>query len=127
MSCMKNWNDRKKDNKNNGKEVGSEDFIGDVKLLIEAAEDHIQVNEFCLYLKTIDNLRISSYNWSESKGLIIIISLKDAVPLGDMIRQMPLVGQVYKKKKKDITVMLNTSISETIPPVITASEGVVAA
>jgi hypothetical protein len=124
---MKNWNDRKKDNKNNGKEVGSEDFIGDVKLLIEAAEDHIQVNEFCLYLKTIDNLRISSYNWSESKGLIIIISLKDAVPLGDMIRQMPLVGQVYKKKKKDITVMLNTSISETIPPVITASEGVVAA
>ena len=96
---MKNWHDRKKDNKKNGKEVGSEDFIGNINLLIESAEDHTQVNEFCLYLKTIDNLKISSHNWSEKKGLIISISLKDTVPLGDILRQMPLVGEMYKKKK----------------------------
>ena len=123
---MKNWNNRKKDNKNNGKEVGSEDFIGNINLLIESAEDHTQVNEFCLYLKAIDNLKISSHNWSEKKGLIISISLKDTVPLGDILRQMPLVGEMYKKKK-DITVVLKTSVSDTMPPVITASGEVVAA
>ena len=123
---MKNRNNGKKDNKNNGKQVGSEDFSGNINLQIESAGDHTQVDQFCLYLKTIDNLRISSYNWSESKGLIIIISLKDAVPLGDILRQMPLVGQIYKKKK-DITVVLNTPLLDTMPPVITASEGVVAA
>ena len=123
---MKNRNNGKKDNRNNGKPVGSENFIGDIRLQIESAENFTQVDQFCLYLKTIDNLKISSHNWSEKKGLIIIISLKDAIPLGDMLRQMPLVGQVYKKRK-DINVVLNTSISETMPPVITASEGVVAA
>jgi hypothetical protein len=74
-----------------------------------------------LYLKTIDKLKIASYTWSEKKGLIITISLKDAVPLGDILRQMPLVGQVYKKKK-DIIVVLNTPLSEKMPLVITASE-----
>ena len=118
---MENWNHR-----NNEKQVGSEEFIGNINLRIESAEDHTQVNQFCLYLKTIDNLKIKSRNWSEKKGLIIIISLKDAVPLGDMLRQMPLVGQVYKKRKF-ITVVLNTQLSETMPPVIAASEGVVAA
>ena len=123
---MKNWNNRNKDNKNNGKQISSEDFVGNINLRIESAGDHTQVDQFCLYLKTIDNLRISSYNWSEKKGLKIIISLKDAVPLGDILCQMPLVGQIYKKKK-DITVVLNTPLSDTMPPVITASEGVVAA
>ena len=123
---MKNWNERKKDKKNNGKEVGSEDFIGNIDLRIESTGDHTQVDQFCLYLKTIDNLKISSYNWSESKGLIICVMLKDAIPFGDILRQMPLVGQMYKKKK-DITVILNTSVSETMPSVSTASGGVVAA
>ena len=123
---MKNWNNRKKDKKNNGKEVGSEDFIGNIDLRIESTGDHTQVDQFCLYLKTIDNLKISSYNWSESKGLIISVTLKDTIPFGDILRQMPLVGQIYKKKK-DITVTLNTTVSETMPSVSTASEGVVAA
>jgi len=124
---MKNWNNKEKDNNNNGKQVGSEEFIGNIHLSIESAENYIQVNQLCLYLKTINNVQISSYNWSESKGLIISVTLKDTIPLGDILRQMPLVWQVYKKKKKDITVVLNTAVSETMPPVITTSEGVVAA
>lgn len=118
---MKNWYNSRKNNKNNGTQVGSRDFIGDINLRIESAEDHTQVSQFCLYLKTIDKLKIASYTWSEKKGLIIIVSLKDAVPLGDILRQMPLVGQVYKKKK-DIIVVLNTPLSEKMPLVITASE-----
>ena len=124
---MKKESNEKKDNRNKGKEVCSEDFFGDIHLRIESAENHIQVDQFCEYLKTINNLKITSHNWSEKKGLIISVSLKDAVPLGDILRQMPLVGQVFKKKKKDITVVLKTDISETIPPIISASEEVVAA
>ena len=122
---MKNWNQRKKNNGKNEKQVGSENFIGDINLLIESAKDHTQVDQFCVHLKTIDNLKILSYNWSESKGLIVIISLKDAIPLGDKIRQMPLVGQVYKRKK-DIAVVLDKPLSEIAPPVKTTTEEVVA-
>lgn len=122
---MKNRNNGKKDYKNNGKEVGSENFIGDIHLHVESAEDYIQVNQLCLYLKTINNLKISSYNWSESKGLTIIVSLQDVVPLGDLLRQMPLVGQVYRKKK-DIAVVLDKSLSETKTPVFTVPEEVAA-
>ena len=114
---MKNRKNGKKDRKNSGKEVGSEGFIGDIHLRVESAEDYIQVNQLCMHLKTINNLKISSYNWSEAKGLIIIISLQDVMPLCELLRQMPLVGRVYKKKKKNITVVLNTSSPETETPV----------
>lgn len=120
---MKNGNDKK-----NGRPVGSEDFTGDIHLKIEEAENHTQVDRFCFYLKSIDNLRISSYNWSESQGLVISISLKDTVPLGDILRKMPLVEQVYmKKKKKAITVVLNTSTSGPTPEVTSACDELAAA
>ena len=92
---------------------------------IESAENHIQVNQLCLHLKTINHLKISSYNWSEAKGLIIMVSLKDVIPLGDVLRQMPLVDQVYKKKKKDITVVLN-SFSEMKTPALSVVEDITA-
>ena len=124
---MKNWRNRKEEKKHNVKQIGSEKLTGDINLLIESAEDHTQVDQLCLYLKKIDKLKISSYNWSEKRGLKIIIVLKDAVPLGDTLRQMPLVEQVYKKKKKDIAVVLNTPLSEIAPSIITTSEEVAAA
>ncbi len=124
---MKNWCNRKDEKKHNVKQVGSEIFTGDINLLIESVEDHTQVDQLCLYLKTVDKLKISSYNWSEKRGLKIIIVLKDAVPLGDTLRKMPLVEQVYKKKKKDIAVVLNTPLSEIVPSIITTSKEVAAA
>lgn len=123
---MINWNNRRKDGKIKGKLVGSESFTGKINLRIESAEDYTQVDRFCLHLKTIDKLKISSFSWSESKGLIIVISLKDAVPLGDKLRQMPLVEQVYKRKK-DIAVILDTAFPATETPVVSGCEEVTAA
>ena len=115
---MKKKNDKRKKSKNS---LGSETFQGNIQLQIESADDYIQVNQFCEHLKGFRNLRIISYSWSESKGLIIIISLPDAAPLGDMLRQIPMVEQVYKNKKK-IAVVLNTNNLETASPLMTLSQ-----
>lgn len=123
---MKNSDNGKKDNKNKGKPIGSESFIGKINLRIESAEDHTQVDRFCLHLKTIDKLKISSFNWSESKGLVIVISLENAVPLGDKLRQMPPVEHVYKRKK-DIVVILDTDFPATATPFTSGCEGAAAA
>ncbi len=108
--------------KNNRNNANSEIFSGDIRIHVESAENYIQVNQLCLHLKTINNLKISSYNWSEKEGLIISISLSDSVPLGDVLGQMPIVEQAYKNEKKEITVELNNSFPETTAPVLTLSE-----
>jgi hypothetical protein len=96
-----------------------EHFSGDIRMHIESAENYIQVNQLCLHLKTIKNLEISSYNWSEKEGLVISLSLKDSVPLGDVLDQMPMVEQAYKNKNKEITVELNNSVPVTTASVLT--------
>jgi hypothetical protein len=96
-----------------------EHFSGDIRMHVESAENYIQVNRLCLHLKTINNLKISSYNWSEKEGLVISLYLRDSVPLGDVLGQMPIVEQAYKNKKKEITVELNNSFSEATSPVFT--------
>jgi hypothetical protein len=114
---LKNKNDKRK---KNPKSLGSQAFQGNIRLQLESADSYTQVNKFCEYLKTFRNLRIISYSWSESKGLIIIISLQESAPLGDMLRQIPMVEQVYKRRK-NIAVVLNTAPPETASPLVTLS------
>jgi hypothetical protein len=99
-----------------------EHFSGDIRMHIESAENYIQVNQLCLHLKTINNLKISSYNWSEKEGLFISLHLRDSVPLGDVLDQMPIVEQAYRNKKKEITVELNHSFPEASTLVSTLSK-----
>jgi hypothetical protein len=114
---LKKVNDKSKKSKN---DIGSDTFQGNIQLQLEAA-NYTQVNQFCESLKTFGKLRIISYSWSESKGLIITIALPNAAPLGDMLRQIPMVAQVYKNKKK-IAVVLNTAPLETVSPLVTLSQ-----
>ena len=115
---MKKTDDKRKKPKNG---LGSKTFHGNIRLQLESADNYAQVNQFCEYLKTLGNLRIISYSWSEAKGLIIIISLPQAAPLGDMLRQIPMVERVYKNRK-NIAVVLNTTPRETVSPLITLSQ-----
>jgi hypothetical protein len=117
LTYLKNTNVKSKKTKNS---LGSDAFQGNIRLQLESADDYTQVNQFCEYLKTFRNLRIISYSWSESKGLIIIISLQESAPLGDMLRQIPMVEQVYKRRK-NIAVVLNTTPPETASPLVTLS------
>ena len=111
--------------KNNRRKTDSEKYIGDIRLHIESAENFTQLEEFCQNLKTISNLDIIFYTWSETKGLVILASLKDSVPLVDKLRQMNIVEQVYKKTKKDIIVVLNSSYAEILSSIHkTLKEGI---
>jgi len=100
--------------RNNKGKPDSEKYIGDIRLHIESANNFTQLEEFCQKLKTINNLEVIFYAWSEIKGLTIIISLKDSVPLVDKLRQMNMVEQAHKKTKKDIIVTLNGCYVEMI-------------
>ena len=93
--------------------ASSEKFFGEIRMHVESAENYIQVNQLCLHLKTVNNIEISSYNWSEKEGLIISLSLKNPVPLGDVLDKMPMIEQAYKNKKKEITVELNNAFPTT--------------
>ena len=75
-----------------------------------------------MHLKTVNNLKISSYNWSDKEGLVISLSLKDSVPLGDVLDQIPMVEQAYENRSKEITVELNSSFREGSAPVLTLHE-----
>lgn len=114
---MKKINDKSKKNKNS---IGADVFQGNVRLQLESADDYTHVNQFCEYLKTYRNLRITSYSWSEAKGLIITIYLQEAAPLGDILRQIPMVAQIYKRKK-NIVVVMNPVLTETATPALTLS------
>jgi hypothetical protein len=111
----------------NKNKSGQEQFSGDVRMHVESVENYIQVNQLCLQLKKFNNVKISSFNWSEKEGLVISLSLKDSVPLSDILEQIPLVEQSYKSKKREITVELNDSFSTTPAPVLAFSKECVAA
>ena len=96
-------------------------YSGNIRLKVENAEDHIQVNRFCETLKVLSNMSIASYNWSEKEGLNITILLKQPIPLEDILILLPMIDKIYKKKK-DIIVVLNCYSPETILPVLTNPE-----
>lgn len=95
-------------------------YSGNIRLKIENAEDYIQVNRFCETLKVLSNMSIVSSNWSEKEGLTITISLKQQIPLEDILMLLPMIDKIYKKKK-DIIVALNCYSPETMLPVLTKS------
>ncbi len=95
-------------------------YSGNIRLKIENAEDYIQVNRFCETLKVLSNMSIVSSNWSEKEGLTITISLKQQIPLEDILMLLPMIDKIYKKKK-DIIVALNCYSPETMFPVLVKS------
>ena len=99
--------DRK--NKQNEKKPKHDTYHGDIRIQLESAEDYVEVNQFCEILKTVEDLRIVSYNWSDKDGLNIYISLKKPAPLGDIIVKMPQVEEV-RGRKKEMTVKFIPSI-----------------
>jgi len=98
------------------RDISSELYEGDVRLEIESSEDFKQVNQFRKCLKTVENLRIASSNWSEEEGLMIIVSLRSPVPLGSILSRMPMIEQVYKKRKSIVAVLNGSAVD--VPPTV---------
>ena len=109
----------------NSERHNSDYFFGDVRLHIESSDNFTQLEEFYQKLKTIRNLEVVFYTWSEINGLAILVSLTDSVPLVDKLQQMNIVAKVYKKTRKDIIVALNSSYVEIITTIRkTLKEGI---
>ena len=83
----------------------SELYEGDVQMVIESPSGFKQVNQFKTHLRTIDNLSIALGSWSEDEGFIIVVSLREPMPLGSILSQIPIVEQVYRENKKLVIVL----------------------
>jgi hypothetical protein len=105
----------KKDRQKKPDEEKANQYKGDVRIQLESTGDYVEVNRFCEILKTVEDLHIVSYNWSEKKGLNIFISLKKPAPLGEIIVRMPQVEEV-RGRRKEMKVKLTPSVLETSTP-----------
>ena len=101
--------------------AGPQTILGNIHLHLESVENHTQVDQLCHLLETINNLKITSFSWSEKKGFIISISLIEPTLLVDKLVQMHLVNKVFNKKN-DFTIVLNNTSAEKMPSVSTLSE-----
>ena len=108
--------------KNGKKKADSRNYSGEIRLRLEAVKYYTQVDRLCQDLETISSLEIVTRTWSEKKGLEILVWLKDPVPLSHKLRQMTSVEEVYKTKKRVITVVLNNSLGGTTTPLIKPSD-----
>ncbi|MFC1918002.1 hypothetical protein ACFLXH_05040, partial [Chloroflexota bacterium] len=97
--------DTKKGIEKGGYDCSSELFDGEVELKIKPSVDYKQINLFKKYLKAVDNLKIVLYGWSEDEGNMISISLQEPLALGNILSEIPMVEQVYKKNKKVVVVL----------------------
>jgi hypothetical protein len=122
FKSKQNGNSKNKKNGNskatraNDRDISSELYEGYVRLEIESSEDFKQIDRFRKYLKAVENLRIASSNWSEEEGLMIIVSLRNPIPLGGILSQMPIVEQVYKKHNNIVTVLNGSAVG--VPPAV---------
>jgi hypothetical protein len=95
-----------------------------VCLYIESVKDFAYLEEFCQYLKSICELDIVFYSWTERTGMVIFVYLREPVPLVDKLLQMKMVTAV-NKKRKDIFIELNGSYVEIITSIQkTLKEGI---
>ena len=83
----------------------SELFDGQVRLEINSSSGYELVEQFKKGLREIDNLRITLDSWSEEEGIIIVVSLKEPMLLGNILQQMKSVEQVYRSRKKVVVVL----------------------
>jgi putative nucleotidyltransferase with HDIG domain len=89
------------------RDISSELYEGDVRLVIEPLISYEEKNQFRESLRTAGNLRIVSDSWSEEDGNVIIVSVQEPMALGRILSEMPAVAGLYEKRE-NIVVVLKT-------------------
>jgi putative nucleotidyltransferase with HDIG domain len=80
-------------------------FEGEVRLEIKSDGGFEQVEEFKKSLRGIENLRITLDSWSEDEGIIIAVALKEPMLLGNVLKNIKIVDQVYRNRKRIVVVL----------------------
>ena len=78
----------------------SELYEGDVTLSIMSPEGFRAVRQFKKNLEKNDGLKIVLESWSEIEGTIIILSLQKPLALPNILKKMPIVGEVTKEQNR---------------------------
>ncbi|HJX11907.1 MAG TPA: HD domain-containing phosphohydrolase [Dehalococcoidales bacterium] len=89
--------------KSNGRNfhvAGTELYEGSVELGITRIESFRQINQFRKSLLAVENLSMASDSWSEEEGFVIIVSAREPMPLGQVLREMPDVEEVTTNGEK---------------------------
>ncbi|MFH1169294.1 MAG: HD domain-containing phosphohydrolase [Chloroflexota bacterium] len=79
--------------------IAPELYRGDVELAIKSPVDFRQINQFKRCLRTVADLKIILDGWSEAEGSIVVVSLQKPLALAGLLREMPIVEQVYPNNK----------------------------
>ncbi|MFC2006335.1 hypothetical protein ACFLVG_05245, partial [Chloroflexota bacterium] len=80
------------------KETGGAEFYeGEVKLSIVSPVDFRQIRKLQEYLSQVQGLRLVSVSGSVDRGSWIVVSAPKPLPLIDILREIPPVGQVVKE------------------------------
>ena len=101
--------------------AGLQKNYGDFRLHVESVENHTEIDQLCHHRETNNNLKITSFSWSEKKGFIISVTLIAPTSLVDKLVQKHLVNQVFNKKN-DFTIVLNNTSAEKKSLALTQSE-----
>jgi len=82
-------------------------YQGDVTLSILSPESFGEVRQFKKHLEKTDGLKVALESWSETDGIIIIVSVQIPMALPGVLKKMPMVEKVTKNQNR-LTVVLKT-------------------
>ncbi len=82
-------------------------YQGDIKLSITSPDGFREVRQFKKCLEKIEDLKVTLESWSETEGIIIIVSAQKPMDLPGILSELPMVAKVTCNPK-DLEVMLKT-------------------
>jgi putative nucleotidyltransferase with HDIG domain len=82
-------------------------YQGDIKLSITSPDGFREVRQFKKCIEKIEDLKVTLESWSETEGIIIIVSAQKPMDLPGILSELPMVAKVTRNPK-DLGVILKT-------------------
>jgi len=83
-------------------DIDAEVYEGEFQLVLPSDISSKQLKQFEEYLGKLEDLKILMIGWSSDEGSIISVSLQKPLNLLHFFNEMPMVENVYKKRRKII-------------------------
>lgn len=82
-----------------------DNFDGDIKLSIISPDGFREVRRFKKYLENIEGLKVTLESWSETEGIIIVVSVQKPMALPAILNKMPIVEKVTRNQKSLLVIL----------------------
>jgi putative nucleotidyltransferase with HDIG domain len=74
-------------------------YDGDIKLAIISPDGFREVRQFKKCLEDIKGLKVTLESWTETEGIIIVVSVQEPMALPVILSEMPMVEKVTRNQK----------------------------